>query len=140
MAASIDWRQVLNKHRIFKQLQSCLGKVKPEIESKSILTIHDGQLFVWNAYNSTILTINLKLLVGKSETEISEDTFQVISLFQKFTLGHIIPLHFLFTSKFLLCIYIFVHILVLPCYQLSPDTNYRHQRIKHSYFSNGHIF
>ena len=29
---------------------------------------------------------------------------------------------------------------VLPCYQLSPATNYRHQKIKHSYFSNGHIF
>ena len=30
--------------------------------------------------------------------------------------------------------------LLLPCYQLSPATNYRHQKIKHSYFSNGHIF
>ena len=24
---------------------------------------------------------------------------------------------------------------VLPCYQLSPATNYRHQKIKYSYFS-----
>ena len=29
---------------------------------------------------------------------------------------------------------------VLPCYQLSPATNYRHQKMKRSYFSNGHIF
>ena len=29
---------------------------------------------------------------------------------------------------------------ILPCYQLSPATNYRHQKIKRSYFSNGHIF
>ena len=30
--------------------------------------------------------------------------------------------------------------LLLPCYQLSQATNYRHQKIKRSYFSNGHIF
>ena len=29
---------------------------------------------------------------------------------------------------------------LLPCYQLSPGTNYRHHKIKHLYFSNGHTF
>ena len=36
--------------------------------------------------------------------------------------------------------YLIYVISLLPCYQLLPATNYRHQKIKRSYFSYGYIF
>ena len=75
MAASMNWRQILNDHKLFQSLKKSLDKIKPELDSKDTLAIHDGEIFVWNPYNSSILTTNLKLLVGKNES--SQSIFQV---------------------------------------------------------------
>ena len=67
MAASSAWRTVLNKHQIFDELRKYKDDQKLLIDSTNILAIQDGEIFVWDSYNSHLLTTNLKNLVQRDE-------------------------------------------------------------------------
>ena len=62
MAASTAWRKRLVQHKIFEVLRENQDKFNLPRESKNILVIKDGDLFVWDADDCCILTTNLKAL------------------------------------------------------------------------------
>ena len=77
MAASTAWRKRLVQHNIFEVLRKNQDKINLPRESKNILVIKDGDLFVWDADDCCILTTNLKALArdkidAHSETSESE--------------------------------------------------------------------
>ena len=78
MAASCNWRRNLNDHSIFTKLRGNVEHFPNHIDSTNILCIKDGEIFIWDAYNSCILTTNIKFLVGKNESEIKTLAHQVL--------------------------------------------------------------
>lgn len=62
MAASSAWRKRLSQHEIFEVLRKNQEQLNWPTESKNILVVKDGDLFVWDAHNYCILTTNLKAL------------------------------------------------------------------------------
>ena len=77
MAASTAWRKRLVQHKIFEVLRKNQDKFNLPRESKNILVIKDGDLFVWDTDDCCILTTNLKALArdkidADSHSETSE--------------------------------------------------------------------
>ncbi len=66
-ASSGSWRKHLNKHPIFDVLRANRDDLKKATDSKELLVIKDGELYLWNPYNACILTTNLKPMVQKTE-------------------------------------------------------------------------
>lgn len=69
MAASTTWRKVLNEHSIFDVLRQTNGDLKSPKECRSWIEVCDGELYLLNAYNSSILTTNLKCLGQKCQPD-----------------------------------------------------------------------
>ena len=66
MAASSLWRKFLNENDIFKLLRKNCEKNTVTPNSKDVVAVTDGELFVWDACSNSVLTTNLKLLAMKS--------------------------------------------------------------------------
>ena len=67
----------MNNHSIFSYLRDVQHDSKPELEAQNIFAISNGEIFVWNHFNSSIITFNLKFLIGKTENEANASSFQV---------------------------------------------------------------
>jgi len=68
MAARDDWCGKLNNSVLFDILRKNASKLKGILQAKSILTISDGKLYVWDAYSATLLVTNLKSLQSESSS------------------------------------------------------------------------
>ena len=61
------WRKKLNEHHLFDSLRENKEKQRPPKECRKLLAIKDGEIFVWDAYRTCLLTTNLKSLAQKQE-------------------------------------------------------------------------
>jgi Nuclear pore component len=78
MAASMDWCRKLIESELFKVLKKCVTSCKPQTAAKNLSTIVDGSLFVWNAYDATLLTTKLAYYTGAEKSNLRlERSFQV---------------------------------------------------------------
>ena len=69
MAAPGAWRKLLNGHPIFDVLRQSREKLPKAKDCKGLLDIRDGELYLWNSYNSNLLTANLKCLGQKTQSD-----------------------------------------------------------------------
>jgi nuclear pore complex protein Nup88 len=83
MAAGLNWCEKLRCSPLFNVLRENSSKLKPADESKSLLTINDGDLFVWDTYGSALLTLSLKNLLPTSLSD--EDGHRQPQPFQTIT-------------------------------------------------------
>ena len=77
MAASSGWRFRLNQHKIFDILVEHKEDITSGTDSKDLLAVKDGDLFVWSSYNQSLLTTNLKNLVTGSDDVNERKPYQV---------------------------------------------------------------
>ncbi|KAK7087821.1 nucleoporin 88-like [Littorina saxatilis] len=80
-APTEDWRDKLKVHPICKRLKDAAGNKYPyEVvgEAKSLLSIKNGDLFVWDSYSANIVHCNLKSLLSVSQKESADARFQVL--------------------------------------------------------------
>ena len=68
MATSIAWRNRLKNHKIF-DFDESQKDTNSRNECKNIITIKDGEIFVWDSFNVSVRTTNLKSLIRKNESE-----------------------------------------------------------------------
>ena len=61
----------LNQHSIFDALRQNKDRLKPLNESKRLLALKEGELFVWDNYRTCVFTTNLKSWSWKNETHAS---------------------------------------------------------------------
>ena len=66
----MDWRRVLRESDIFKCLRQNADKIKIGNDSKYLTAFKDSVLFVWNAYESCLLTANLKYVEAQSVDDV----------------------------------------------------------------------
>ena len=81
MAASAeDWRDKLKVHPICKRLKEIVSKQSQYAATgdvKRLLAVKNGDLFVWDSYNSNIIHCNLKSLLSVSQPKDDHHSFQV---------------------------------------------------------------
>lgn len=63
----MHWRTVLKDQPIFRKLRESQARSKRQSDSRNILALNDGDLFVWDAHKSCIYTSNLKLLLNSGK-------------------------------------------------------------------------
>ena len=71
MAASMNWCQKLNQHKLFEHLRQDGQKIQKEESirgSKNLLALKDTDLFVYNEVDRSILHTNLKNLASTRAT------------------------------------------------------------------------
>lgn len=66
MAVSKVWCSKLIHHKIFDVLKKNSAKGHSQAgydnEVRNLITIKDGEIFVWDAYNASLLTTNIRRL------------------------------------------------------------------------------
>ena len=78
MAASMDWRKLLENHAIFEKLRESINIKSSFAHSKRLILMNDGIIFVWDNYNSCLQCANVKTLIGKAQDyQDTEDTHVV---------------------------------------------------------------
>lgn len=78
MAATLNWTKHLNFHSLFETLRKKKQPGRKNNESQNIISVKDGELFVWNQFESCVYTTNLKHLIGKPD-DIKKSTLQVVT-------------------------------------------------------------
>lgn len=72
MAGGGQWRSLLNKHPLCKLLREHNDKQpkkKSHNDSKSLIAIKDGDLFIWDSYTAGVISFNLRNLVASESEE-----------------------------------------------------------------------
>ena len=73
MAASTSWRTALNQHPIFDSLREYQDDRGSNNDSRRLMVVQDGELYIWNPHTTCVLTTDLKLLQQNPE----QQSFQV---------------------------------------------------------------
>jgi hypothetical protein len=82
-ALTDDWRDKLKVHPICARLRESVGRLlnaEAAGDTKNLLTIRNGDLFVWDSYNANVLHCNLKSLLSVSQETADRSRFQVCLL------------------------------------------------------------
>ncbi len=85
------WRKKLNEHHLFESLRENKEKQRPPKECKKLLAIKDGEIFVWDAYRTCLLTTNLKSLAQKQENPCQVGSSKVHTKAVKITFLTVFP-------------------------------------------------
>ena len=83
MEASSDWRSILQTHPIFAKLRANFERGKVLSDSKQLMQLNDGVLYVWDAHDSCIHCTNVKSLasnLGPSNNYEPEQKFFQVSI------------------------------------------------------------
>ncbi|XP_071489318.1 nuclear pore complex protein Nup88-like [Diadema antillarum] len=65
-----EWRYDLNSHAIFQKLRqqkSCIQD-DPKVQPEGLMFVHEGQIFVWDKDNSSLLTASLRDILVNDQT------------------------------------------------------------------------
>ena len=87
MADGSDWCGKLNNSALFDLLRKNASKLQGILQAKSLLAIHDGKLYVWDAYSAALLVTNLRSL--KSQSSANRSQCQVKPIEHDLSIAHI---------------------------------------------------